>query len=192
MTPVIAGEPVVARTPTLLYSSFHSAPPAAVQEALEEEVATIMEPTGFRFAWRSLLASDGAEVSGDLAVVNFKGHCDLTGLSARASAAGALGWTHVSDGVVLPFSDIDCDGIRDFLGRSLMAYRPAEREALFGRALGRVLAHELYHIFAATTRHGDEGVAKPMYSVQDLLNGDFRFEDREAAVLKSSKTTPLQ
>jgi|SRR5579862_6784805 len=190
--PVMAGEPGVARTPTILYASFHSALPVAIQAALEEEVASIMEPMGFRFVWRSLSASGGTEVSGDLAVLNFKGHCDLAGLSAHTTSAGALGWTHVSDGVVLPFSDIDCDGIRDFLGRTLMVYRPVEREALFGRALGRVLAHELYHVFAATTRHGDEGVAKPMYSVQDLLTNDFRFEDREAAVLKSSKAAPLQ
>jgi hypothetical protein len=54
-----------------------------------------------------------------------------------------------------------------------------------GRALGRVLAHELYHIFANTTRHAADGVGKPAYSVADLLSADFRFARREALAMRT-------
>jgi hypothetical protein len=57
----------------------------------------------------------------------------------------------------------------------------------FGRALGRVLAHELYHIFANTTRHGSDGVGREYYNVEDLLAAGFQFETRELLALKNSK-----
>ena len=102
---------------------------------------------------------------------------------------GALGWTHVSDGAILPFSDVDCDRVRVFLQKHLLSVRPADRQTAFGRALGRVVAHELYHIFANTTHHGSDGVGKPAYTVQDLLSDEFRFEEREGEALRTSKRT---
>jgi hypothetical protein len=185
--PVFAGQPSAAPGPTTLYTEFHQQPPAAVLAALQDEVASIMEPMGFRFEWRSLSENQGSEVSAELAVVSFKGRCDAAGLAPHSVSPGALGWTHISDGAILPFSDVDCDGIRGFLGKQLLNYSQQERVEVFGRALGRVLAHELYHIFANTTRHGSEGVGKPMYTVQDLVSTDFRFEDREAAAMTSTK-----
>ena len=43
-------------------------------------------------------------------------------------------------------------------------------EQVYGRALGRVLAHELYHIFARTCHHGQEGVAKTALSGKALIS----------------------
>jgi hypothetical protein len=66
----------------------------------------------------------------------------------------------VSDGAILPFSDVDCDRIRSFVRQGLMAKDRDDREEAFGRSVGRVLAHDLYHIFANTARHGSWGVGK--------------------------------
>jgi hypothetical protein len=49
------------------------------------------------------------------------------------------------------------------------------RNIVFGRALGRVVAHELYHILALTTEHAEAGVAKPSFSAQDLMSDRFSF-----------------
>ena len=99
---------------------------------------------------------------------------------------GALGWTHVSDGAILPFSEIDCDRIRQFVQKELLYRKPAEREEIFGRAIARVVAHELYHIFANTHHHGSDGVAKAAYTVQELLSDDFVFEEAQGTALRSS------
>jgi hypothetical protein len=179
-----AGSPIA---PIALYTSFQQQPPPAVLEALQDEVESIMFSTGLKFEWRTLSGVQGNEVSVELAVLTFKGRCDVQGLINRGSHAGALGWTHVSDGVILPFSDVDCDGIRKFLQKGLIAIQPAERAAAYGRAIGRVLAHELYHIFADTKQHASYGIAKEAYSSQDLLSASFRLEDRESNVLRSSK-----
>ena len=178
--------------PVALYIDFQNEPPAGVVEALQQEVDVIMAPMGTEFEWRSLKAVNGREVSAQLAVVKFLGRCDSVGpASPRPLKAGALGWTHVSDGSILPFSDVDCDGIRQFLRAGLLGVDARQRVEAYGRAVGRVLAHELYHIFANTARHGSTGVGKAMYSVQDLLSPDFHFEEHESEVLRSGRPRPL-
>src|SRR5205809_710381 len=51
---------------------------------------------------------------------------------------------------------------------------------VLGRALARVIAHELYHIVAGTADHQDSGVAKAVFSAQDLT--DIRFEFDSASI----------
>ena len=174
-------------TPIAVYTSFRQAPPKAVMEALRDEVESIMTPIGLQFEWRTLNADRGSEVAVELAVVTFKGRCVVEELSARSIVPGALGWTHMSDGAILPFSDVDCDRIRGFVQKELLKVAPEDREETFGRAVGRVLAHELYHIFANTTQHGSCGVGKAAYSVSDLLSDDFQFEARDSRALRASK-----
>ena len=176
--------------PITLYTQFQQAPPEGVLLALQDEVESIMAPIGLRFEWRDLAQTQGHEVSAELAVVTFKGRCDTAGLMAHSRFEGALGWTHVSDGQILPFTDVNCDLVREFVQSGLLTFRTGNREEKYGRALGRVLAHELYHIFANTTRHGSEGVAKESYSVQDLLSDDFQFQAKESRMLQSNRPRP--
>jgi hypothetical protein len=185
--PAFGGQRGASLAPIALYTQFQPEPPAAVLESLQAEVGSIMAPMGLNFAWRSLGASNGNQVSVELAVINFKGRCDAGGLFPNHANPGPLGWTHISDGVILPFADVDCDAVRGFLQRPLLALRPEERSQTFGRALGRVLAHELYHIFANTTHHGSDGVGREFYSVQDLLSAGFQFEARESLALTNSQ-----
>ena len=175
--------------PITLYAKFEHEVPPAVMAAIQQEVGAIMEPIGINFDWRNLSLANGSEVSVELAVITFKGTCSIANLVPHASNPGALGWTHVSDGIILPFSDVDCDRIRTFMQRELLYLDPGVRDELFGRAVGRVLAHELYHIFANTSQHGSCGVGKAAYSVQELLSNDFRFEDRESKALRTRART---
>ena len=116
-------------------------------------------------------------------MVKFLGRCDAGGLRTTApSTPGRLGWTHVNGVVVLHFSDVDCGQVRGFLEPGLARLLPGGREAAFGRALGRVLAHELVHIFAQTARHGS-GVCQAAFTVDDLLVSRPRLEKRDSAAL---------
>jgi hypothetical protein len=173
--------------PIFLYTQFQQQVPVSVEDAVHEELETIMDPIGMRFEWRSLSRPRGNEVSIELAVVTFKGRCDVSNLMSTRINPGALGWTHVSDGVILPFSDVDCDRIRGFVQRDLLSIAPEKREQAFGHALARVLAHELYHIFANTAKHGSCGVGKAAYTTQELLSDEFTFEERESDALRSGK-----
>ena len=176
--------------PITIYTQYEQAPPDGVREAIQDEVESIMAPIGLHFEWRDLAKTAGHEVSAELAVVSFKGRCDAVGLVGRTRFDGALGWTHVSDGQILPFTDVSCNRVRDFLQAGLLTYPPEDREEKYGRALGRVLAHELYHIFANTMRHGSVGVAKESYGVQDLLSDDFLFQAKETRMLQATRPKP--
>jgi hypothetical protein len=185
--PALAQQPGVPIAPIALYTNFQQPPSGEMLQALHDEVGSIMSSAGLRFEWRALAGVHGNEVSVELAVVTFRGQCEVDGVTPRGGHPGALGWTHVSDGSILPFSEVDCDGIRRFVQVGLLGFRAVEREAAFGRAVGRVLAHELYHIFADTKHHGSCGVGKEAYSVHDLLSADFQFQERESNALRTSK-----
>ena len=172
--------------PIFIYTQFQQESSNAVVDALQDEMEGIMSPMGLRFTWRSL-ASHGNETAVELAVVTFKGRCTIAGLQPVNKNPGALGWTHVSDGVILPFADVDCDRIRDFIQKELLLLPSDDREEAYGRALGRVLAHELYHIFANTAQHGSCGVGKSAYTVKELLSDEFQFEQKESTALRNSK-----
>jgi len=81
---------------------------------------------------------------------------------------------------VLPFSELECDRIRNSIAPLTIGYARDERESLLGRSLGRVLAHELFHIFADTDKHGHDGIAKTTYSRKDLVAEGFEFNARDA------------
>jgi len=180
------GENRAQPTPRItLYARFEQEPPPAVMEGLQQELEAIMDPIGLHFEWRSLNVAS-FEVSAELAVVTVRGRCDTAGITYRSKAEGALGFTHISDGQILPFTELNCDRLRHFVQSELMLMHPREREAAYGRALGRVLAHELYHVFANTTRHGT-GVAKEAYTVRDLTCDDFQFQHRESEMLRANR-----
>jgi hypothetical protein len=82
---------------------------------------------------------------------------------------------------------VDCSAVRKFIQKELFFIAQESRARLFGRAIGRVLAHELYHIFANTARHGSNGVGREFYNAHDLLADDFQFESQESLMLMNSK-----
>ncbi|MGA2273163.1 MAG: hypothetical protein ABSH00_06385 [Bryobacteraceae bacterium] len=180
-------QPMAPVSPATLYTEFQQPPPAAVMSAIRGETEAIMGRLGIGMEWRSLAGVTGSEVSVQLAVIRFQGRCDVSGLSSHRVQPGALGWTHESDGVILPFGAVDCDRIRSFLQVDLLGVPAADRELVFGRAVGRVLAHELYHIFTRSPHHSPEGVGKAAYAVRDLLAVRFVFDASESMELRNSQ-----
>ena len=53
-------------------------------------------------------------------------------------------------------------------------------------ALGRVVAHELYHILTRTTGHASEGFARASQSLRDLIRSDdLQFQRKEAEAMRN-------
>jgi len=128
--------------------------------------------------------------------VTFKGHCVAANLWPRPPHPWVFGQTQVIDGRVIPYADVHCDEIRAALGAELVSVVPGRRSLVFGRAISRVVTHELHHILTKTTGHGAGGMTKWSYTAQDLVSDQFRFVDREVeqprrALLPSpAKPTP--
>lgn len=168
--------------PFALYMTFEHEPPQPVARSIKEELTSIMSAVGLTLEWRSWESARGYSSWG-LAVVRFKGRCDLVSLVPEPVEFGPLGWTYVTDGKIIPFTDIDCDRGRAFLSKSLL-HLPAEaRDSSFGRSLARVLAHELYHIITETRHHGASGVAESSFKPSELLAGNFSFSEADQRVL---------
>ena len=145
--------------------------PPRVLSAMEREVESVTAPSGIRTTW--VMSSDSPGVFEQLAVVTLRGACRPgapipVSVWTHRSEAQPLGQTQVVDGQVLPFADLRCDAIRQLIWRELNRDSHEDREDLLGRALGRVLAHELYHIVLRTTSHGHEGLAREAQSGSEL------------------------
>ena len=151
-----------------IYTQFQHEPPKAVLSAIQQEASALMAPAGLRLQWRTL-PSTGSEVSSAVAVVTFQGHCTAANLSTQPHWETRLGWSHISDGEVLPFAGIDCDSILGFVQKRLLTVPPRERDQVLGKAVGRVLAHEFDHIFAETRDHKARDMDQPEYSVEELM-----------------------
>ena len=154
---------------------------AVLLSTMQHELESLMSTSGISIAWKS---TSKPEVYSRIAVIRLQGQCraDAPVPYARPSTrfqGEALGQTHVVDGNVLPIADIRCDSVRQFLAPELRAVSPGLREELLGRALSRVMAHELYHILLRTREHGREGIARPAQSIGDLTAPRVSFAPRE-------------
>ncbi len=177
--------------PITIYTHFEQPYSSVSVDAMKEELEAIVHPAGISLEWRSLDAARGRESAVELVVVTFKGRCRMDELAPFASAPGALGSTHVSDGAVLPFADVYCDRIRRLIGEPLEAEDVRTRQNMLGRAMGRVLAHELYHVVARSTAHVPGGITKAFYTAGDLLRRKAGFSKKEAATLRNLKLRSL-
>jgi mono/diheme cytochrome c family protein len=151
-----------------VYTQFQHEPPQAVLSAIQVEASALMAPAGLRLQWRTL-PSTGSEVSSAVAVVTFQGRCTAANPPTQPKWETRLGWSHVSDGEVLPFAGIDCDSILSFVYKRILTVPARERDQVLGRAIGRVVAHEFDHIFAETPGHGARDMDQPEYTVEELV-----------------------
>lgn len=188
--PLFGGQPTTSSVRVSLYTDFEREPPAIVFHALQDELDLIMSPVGLSFDWRSLAHVKEKEVSISLVVIHFKGNCDAVDLTVYPSYPFILGRAFRTDGRIIPFSDIYCNAIRASLASTMVSLSPENRDVVFGRAVGRVIAHELYHIYANTKRHGGRGLSEPRFSVRELMAVEFRFQKKDTERLRA-RVLPL-
>jgi hypothetical protein len=145
--------------------------PPFVLTAMEHEAESALAPAALHLTWKTKEDRQGDfVVSGPMAIIHMRGQCVADPSAAMRTAAGArLGVTHIADGQILPFADVLCDAVRDFVSPDLRGSSVQNRDELLGRALGRVLAHELYHIILQTTEHGRSGLSRREQRSIDLL-----------------------
>src|SRR5579862_5483236 len=106
-----ANEPALVPDGNLItvYTQFAQAPSEAIVEQMKAELDTLMLPAGVRFDWRDLSSANGRDSMAEILVVNFRGGCVEGTILALAHVSGPLGWTHVSDREILPFTEVNCD-----------------------------------------------------------------------------------
>lgn len=159
-----------------------------VLQHMKKEVAQLLGPTGVKLDWRLMSDARLHEEFQSVVVARFEGACSASydPYAAKAGQRPApLADTPVQDGHVLPFTRVDCAAVTRLTGPMLATEAGARRDFLYGRALGRVLAHEIYHILGQTKTHEDRGVAKPAFHARELLSETFAFNEPAITVLRA-------
>ena len=152
---------------------FQDKPPARSMAEMKREFATLFRDSGFTFDFRSREETSGHSFA-NLVVVRFKGRCVLEPVPWLYDERGPLAFTYSTAGAVQPFTEVACDQVAA-VARSAMSGRDfAHADILFGRALARVVAHELVHILTKSGAHGREGVTRSALSGASLISPDLR------------------
>lgn len=151
---------------------------------MRAEVARLMEPTGLNIEWKDLSDRKAGEDFARLVNVELRGQCIATLGTSVNGDVRSLASTAVVDGRVLPFSAIECDRLRKVLSPTLMSAKRELWVDILGRAMGRVFAHELFHMLAQTKTHHSAGVSKSCFSVADLISDRFSFDALTVAQLR--------
>jgi hypothetical protein len=146
--------------------------PASV-DAMKQETQSILQDAGLHLEWKSREEASHASFS-DLVIVRFNGACELPPppLYDELGEIGPLASTYTTDGQVQPFSDVACDRVGAFVRSGLHGGDFKKADLLIGRALGRVVAHELVHMLTGAKKHSREGVFEPGLTVEQLVAGE--------------------
>ncbi len=179
VVPCCAGSDDPAAADLVLYVRTVSPQSSRVTEIMKRELAPLMVTAGYRVEWRESRGKFESTAA-TLVVLQLEGDCAASsGSSAPESAAAesrTLASTAISDGTVLPFSTIHCAPLSRVLWPLVGQEGGARREFLYGRAMARLLAHELYHILVNTRDHDRDGIAKSHFTPADLVTERFAFE----------------
>lgn len=141
---------------TVLLSVEGKASDAALKE-MKQELNSIMQETGRKVDVRLKQHAKTYESFEDLVVVKLKGSCSMGNMVGFIDERGPLAWAHSTDGVVLPFAEVACDRIAGMVSKAMWPGDKGNADKYLGRAMGRVLAHELYHILGKTHHHNENG-----------------------------------
>ena len=170
-----------------VFFAFEDRPSAVTVDVLKSEVASIMKPAGLVFSWRELGGQQEPSSFADLIVLRFKGSCE--GLVSPYSELGpgsddlALAATKTSHGRVLHFTEVRCDEMRRYLFSDVVRLDNSARDAIYGRALGRIVAHEMWHVFADTEKLClRRRRARLSPCRRELLQPVFKFDPKETQV----------
>jgi hypothetical protein len=162
---------VLAASAVTLVLQFDQAYSEQSLAVMEREVASIVSDSGIKVEWRLRQDVRSSESFESVVVVHFRGACSMDPPPPLGDERGYYAFTYISDGIVLPFSEVECGKIGTSI-RSVMSRRQwLERDTILGRAMGRVLAHELFHMVTRTQHHAVEGVTKSELSPAQLVSG---------------------
>lgn len=146
--------------------------------AMKSETQRIFDKTGMTFDWRLKDELPPHAQFANVVVFTMVGTCRMDMTPVLFDERGPLAFTYSSDGEVLSFGEVQCDRIKASLQRShepALAVRHHSNTA-FGVALGRVVAHELYHMLSDEGVHTSDGVTSRSLTADQLVSGRLRLD----------------
>jgi hypothetical protein len=180
-----------------VYLKAEAADSEAALDSMRKELARIMEYGNYELLWMDPNQAR-ANAHGPLVVVELQGACNpsygitsLAGMNPETIHGRTLASSQVVSGRILPFVWLHCETLNDFLGSSLAGASAACREMLYGRAMARLIAHELYHFLVQTRHHTRSGVTQSHLTPAETLAVSLDFDHRASLDLHTSQRPSL-
>lgn len=139
-----------------------------VRREMQRESTRILRSSGVRLAWTLLRESQGKSYT-DLVVLTFNGACKYEQSAPHYQDVGPYAMTKTTDGQILPFGEVECGRVVDSARLAMSGDDFTRADLLIGRALGRVVAHELVHMLTKSPQHSNEGIEKSALSGRQLI-----------------------
>jgi hypothetical protein len=188
----------VVRAPLAVYYSFDISPPVSLFTKMQSELGQILAPAGLHVTWRAAGGQSGGEDFPEIVVFHFHGQCFFDGRLATGGPGSdpgrlTLGETELTDGRVLSFATVNCDAVRRLIAPAERSAGSEDRNAVLGRALARVSAHEIYHMLTRSETHAGRGIARSTHSSAELTASTFKFAKPETNWLRGwvEKRAPM-
>lgn len=160
--------------------------------AMEHEAAGILGSTGMHLDWRDRSEITGASFS-DIVVFTFKGNCfvDPDPAPPLYDELGPLAVTRTTNGAIQPFGEVDCDRVSAAVRSAMWGGDFQHSNELLGRALGRVVAHELVHMVTKSGEHSKTGVQERALSGRQLISDELPLSAEDLDRVRRHLAQPL-
>jgi hypothetical protein len=155
-------------------------------EQMKRETEDVFKTAGLHLEWRTR-ADTGSGPYENLVVVHFKGKCVLEPVPILFDERGPFAFTYNSDGAVLPFSEVECDHVSASVQSAMGVDDHARPDYVMGRALGRVVAHELVHMLTKSGAHARDGVEQTALSGRDLIGPPLKLTREDVEKLRGAR-----
>jgi hypothetical protein len=161
---------------------------SASLKPLHEELRRILAPAGLDIDIQIKNELPQNSSFGALVLFKMKGACTMNALpiGALSDERGALAMTYSVDGQTLGFGEVECDRVRASLQRALGIANPAAQESAYGKALARVIVHELYHMLVQSSVHTRHGITKERLSGWELSQQNLTLSNSAVEALRKA------
>ena len=147
---------------------------------MKREFQNIMKQSEVTLTFKSRAEAEQT-ASDELVVLRFTGACVLTHATNLGDEGGSLGYSYSVDGRVQPFGQIACDRVARVVRSAMSGADYLKADLLLGRALGRVLAHEVVHMLSRSGAHARDGIAYKQLSAHQLISPELRLLPEDLA-----------
>jgi hypothetical protein len=153
-------------------------------EIMKRELQELLNSTTLRFDFIDPESAKAPAYFQTLVSVRLTGTCNVE-LRAIDPSHGPLAFAHSSDGRILPFVEVKCDRVRNHVRAAFWGPDTDRSEYLYGRALARVLAHELYHVLTGRKEHTSMGLTRKSLSGNELICDECELSDFTAEMISN-------
>lgn len=182
--PASAGIPPSTVADVTVVLDFRGPSSVATTKEMQREAAQILGASGVHLSFTSREQASAKDFS-DLVVMTFRGNCKAEPPMPRYDESGPYAVTWTTDGRVLPFGEVDCAKVIHSVRSAMWGGDLARSEMFYGRALGRVVAHELVHMLTRSGDHARNGVQRESLSARDLTGASLTLSKEDLNRLKA-------